>query len=56
MSLNIIVKFKEFVKRYNKLQKKQKLPQAANVHKDSSNMSPTQTLPAATGGNQPRLS
>jgi hypothetical protein len=49
------VKFKEF---YNKAKKKKKdkLPQANNVHTDTSNMPNTAALPAATGGNQPRLS
>jgi hypothetical protein len=49
------MKFKEF---YKKLKKKNKnrLPQAANVHTDTSNMPNTASLPAATGGNQPRLS
>jgi hypothetical protein len=48
------VKFKDFYKRLKK--KKSKLPQANNVHTDSSNMPNTVALPAATGGNQPRLS
>ena len=49
------MKFKEF---YNKAKKKKKdkLPQANNVHTDTSNMPNTAALPAATGGNQPRLS
>ena len=49
------MKFKDF---YNKAKKKKKgkLPQADNVHTDTSNMPNTAALPAATGGNQPRLS
>lgn len=49
------MKFKDF---YNKIKKKKKdkLPQANNVHTDTSNMPNTTALPAATGGNQPRLS
>jgi len=39
-----------------KKKKKNALPQASNVHTDSSNMPGTAALPAATGGNQPRLS
>ena len=46
--------FKEFLKKNKK--KKSKLPQANNIHKDSSNMPDTNSLPAATSGNQPRLS
>jgi len=47
--------FKDF---YNKIKKKKKdkLPQANNVHTDTSNMPNTAALPAATSGNQPRLS
>jgi hypothetical protein len=49
------MKFKDF---YNKAKKKKKgkLPQANNVHTDTSNMPNTAALPAATAGNQPRLS
>jgi len=49
------VTFKDF---YKKTKKKRKtaLPQANNVHTDTSNMPNTASLPAASGGNQPRLS
>jgi len=49
------MKFKDF---YNKIKKKKKdkLPQANNVHTDTSNMPNTAALPAANAGNQPRLS
>jgi hypothetical protein len=46
--------FKDFYKKIKK--KKGKLPQANNVHTDTSNMPNTAALPAATAGNQPRLS
>jgi hypothetical protein len=50
------MKFKDYFKKTNKKKKKDKLPQANNTHTDSSNMPNTAALPAATSGNQPRLS
>lgn len=49
------MKFKDF---YNKAKKKKKnkLPQADNRHINTFNMPDAASLPAATSGNQPRLS
>jgi len=49
------VKFKDYFNKKSK-KNKNKLPQANNVHTDSGNMPKTAALPAASIGNQPRLS
>jgi len=48
------VTFRDYYKKIKK--KKSKLPQANNIHTDTSNMPNTAALPAAAGANQPRLS
>lgn len=50
-----MLKFRDYFNKAKK-KKKNKLPQANNVHTDTSNMPNTAALPAATSGNQPRLS
>lgn len=47
--------FKEYIRNLKKRKKKQKLPGAlTSVHRDTSNMPPTATLPAGSG-TQPSL-
>lgn len=49
--------FKQYIKKLKKKKKQEKLPQAlTSFRPNGPNVTPTAVLPAATGGNQPRLS